>query len=309
MGHSRIRAKVRRRRVAILAAKSRQFDVKNHMKRLGNVETVEFQYNKESTPIKVTKQSGKLYIREGFGTVYLPRGENNPPFEIKQHGRYLEISDKPNKLGMRFHLPDHSWKYERHKQPKSLMRYKKRKHTGEKIVTNSVGCTMRVYDIKRHKRNDFKTFFPNYPYHLPKMNKIEYMEKLVQHKLAKWERKNPRPAEENDMFKEEFVTPWLVERNRAEERIRDFVISVYDKLLLTGRFKINEHKYNEEKIAEIKDVNMEGHHINELPKSSKLLKKAQKEVDHTKAKRDNLIAGNLRDHKKQKGRIILPQAA
>ena len=308
MGHSRIRAKVRRRRVAILAAKSRQFDVKNHNKKLGNVETVEFQYNSESTPIKVTKQRGKLYIREGFGTILLPRGENNPPFEIKQHGHYLEISDKPDKLGMRFHTPDHSWEYERHKQPKSLRRYKKRKYTGEKWVTNSVGCTMRVYDIKRHARNDFKTF-SNYPYNLPKMNKIEYMEKLVQHKLDKWERKNPCPAEKDDLFKGEFVDPWVIERNKAEERIRDFVVSVYDKLLLTGRYKINESKYTEEKVAELKDVNGEGHHVNTLPVKSKLLKKAQDVTNKEKAKHPNLVATNLRDHKKQKGRIILPQAA
>jgi hypothetical protein len=137
------------------------------------------------------------------------------------------------------------------------------------------------------------------------------MEKLVQHKLAKWERKNPQPAEKDDMFKEEFVTPWQIERNRAEERIRDFVVSVYDKLMLTGRFKINKKgttTYQEEKVAEIKDADMEGHHINTLPANSKILKKAQKITDETKAKRANLVCTNLRDHKKQKGRIILPHA-
>lgn len=314
MGHSCVRIKVRRRRVAILAARSKQFDVKNHMNKLGNVEVVEFKYNDDSTPIKATKQRGKIYVQQGFNPIYLPRGidsngNEKPPFEIKQHGYYLEVSDKPDKMGMRFHLPDHSWKYERHKQLKRLIRCKKRKYTGEKWVTNSVGCPMRVYDIKCHKHNYFVEFFKKYPYNLPKMNKIEYMEKLVQHKLAKWERKNPQPAEKDDMFKEEFVTPWQIERNKAEERIRDFVVSVYDKLLLTGRFKVNEHKYVEEKIAEIRDIDGEGHHVNKLPKTSKLMKKAQNEVDHVKAKRNNLVAGNLRDHKKQKGRIILPQAA
>lgn len=284
MGHSSIRLKVRRRKVAILAARSKQFDVKNHMKKLAQ---------------------SKDWKMVPFDTWL----DKMPRFDTKVGGKYYTI-DKDGHV----HFKDDSWEYERHKQPKPLYRYKKRKHTGTKWTTNSVDCPMRVYDIKRkrHKRNDFMTFFPNYPYNPPKMNKVEYMEKLVQHKLTKWEHKNPKPAEEDDLFKEEYVTPWLVARNKAEERIRDFVVSVYDKLLLTGRFKINKSgqaAYQEEKIAEIKDINGEGHHVNELNKDSKLLKKAQEVTNKVHARRSNLVAANLRDHKKQKGRIILPKAA
>ncbi len=292
MGNSRIRAKVRRRRVANLAAKSRQFDVKNHLRKLGNPEITEFKYNKESEPRIAIKQNRKTYVQEGFGTISLPRGvddNGNPmaPFEIKQHGRYLLVSDKPDHLGMRFHLPDHSWEYERHKQTKSLR--KKYKKKGVKYPSD--------YDQ-----------FKNYPYNLPKMNKVEYMEKLVQHKTAKWERKNPKPL---DMFAEG-VEKWKQLRENAIERIRDFVVSVYDPLLLTGRFVLNKESsatYQEEKIAEIKDINGEGHKVNALPKDSKLMKKAQKVVDETKHKRNNLVCGNLRDHKRKTGRIILPKAA
>lgn len=148
----------------------------------------------------------------------------------------------------------------------------------------------------------------NYPHTLPKMNKIQYCEKLVEHKLAKWERKNPKPM---DMFTED-VEKWKQTYENMRERFRDFVVSIYDPLSLTGRFvvaKENTATYQEEQVAKIKDVNGEGHRVNELPKDSKLMKKAQKITNETKAKRPNLVATNLKDHKRKKGRIILPEAA
>ena len=148
----------------------------------------------------------------------------------------------------------------------------------------------------------------NHSYTLPKMNKIQYCEKLVEHKLAKWERKNPKPM---DMFIED-VEKWKQTYENMRERFRDFVVSIYDPLPLTGRFvvaKENTATYQEEQVAKIKDVNGEGHRVNELPKDSKLMKKAQKITNETKAKRPNLVATNLKDHKRKKGRIILPEAA
>ena len=141
-----------------------------------------------------------------------------------------------------------------------------------------------------------------------KMNHVEYMEKLVEHKTAKWERKNPCPAE---MFTED-VEKWKQLRETMKERFRDFVVSIYDPLPLTGRFVVAKEgsaAYTEEKVADIKDIDGEGHRVNELPKDSKLIKKAQKITNETKAKRKNLVATNLKDHKRQKGRIILPEAA
>lgn len=290
MGHSNVRAKVRRRKVAHLAAYSRQFTVRNVKKGI--------------SPVVNHKRFGEdlsnAITCPFTGHKFVPTNPHPIPgkFGISITG-YDWVEPSGGLL----------WKQERHKQPKPLYRYKKRKFTGEKWVLNAVGGWMRVYDTKREKRNDFVKFFPNYPYTIHKMNRIEYMEELVKHKLAKWERKNPKPASDDDLFKEEFVHPWVALRNQAEERIRDFVVSVYDKLLLTGRFKINESKYTEEKVAELKDINGEGHHVNALPVTSKLIKKAQDITNKTKAKRPNLVATNLRDHKKQKGRIILPQAA
>jgi len=174
---------------------------------------------------------------------------------------------------------------------KQLKRLMKHKHTPKRVACN-----------------DFVRLFKNYPYTLPKMNKIQYCEKLVEHKLQKWEHKNPAPA---DMFTEE-VEKWKQLRETMKERFRDFVVSIYDPLPLTGRFVVAKEgsaTYTEEKVAEIKDIDEGGHRINEIPKDHKLIKKAQKVTNETKAKRKNLVATNLKDHKRQKGRILLPEAA
>ena len=276
MGHSNVRPKVRRRKVVALAAYSRQFSVKNNtIPSLGlnskNVVTIwkEIRTSRFDTPVY-----GKM-------------------FEIDKDGHYrlIEREFDPTPL------------LQNHKQPKRLAKYKKRKYTGEKWTTNGVGGWMRVYDTKRQKRNDF-TSFKNYPYTMPKMNRTEYMEKLVEHKLAKWEHKNPKPM---DMFTED-VEKWQQLYENMKMHFRDVVISIYDKLPLIGRFKVGETNatYMEKKIAEIKDINGEGHDINNLSKSSKLLKAAQKITDKVHARHDNLVSTNLRDHKRTKGRIILP---
>ena len=282
MGHSRVRIKVRRRKVAALAAYSRQFTVKNNtIPQVGlNTKKVITMWHEIRTSRFDTPVFGKM-------------------FEIDEDGHYhlIEREFDPTPLLIN------------HKQPKRLMKLKKRMYGKKHETTNAVGGVMMVRNTKpgKQKRNDFKQF-KNYPYHLPKMNHVEYMEALVKHKTAKWEQEHPEPYE---MYTDD-VERWKQERQTAIERIRDFVVSVYDKLLLTGRFKINKKgtaTYQEKKIAEIKDINEEGHRVNELDKDSKLLKKAQKEVNKVHAKHPNLVAGNLRDHKKQKGRIILPQAA
>lgn len=145
-----------------------------------------------------------------------------------------------------------------------------------------------------------------------KMNRVEYMEKLTQHKLAKWERKHPKPCRDDDLFKEEMIPLWEDERRKAEERLRDFVVSIYDKLPLIGRFEQKKDgmaTYQDKKVADLKDENGDGHRVNEISVDSKLVKKAQKITNKVHAKHANLVCTNLKDHKRQRGRIILPQAA
>lgn len=64
------------------------------------------------------------------------------------------------------------------------------------------------------------------------MGRAAFMESMAQYKLEKWIRKHPAPCDENDLFKKEFLDPWKEERDKALERFRDVVVSIYDKTVV-----------------------------------------------------------------------------
>ena len=141
-----------------------------------------------------------------------------------------------------------------------------------------------------------------------------YMEAYTQHKLKRWLKKNPCPIKldgiQQDLFEKEFLKPWEEARDKETERCRNFVISVYDKLSLIGRYKKSSDKYEEIKIAELKDSNFDifNHSsINDIPKNATLMKKAQRITNIEKKKNSMLVSTNLLDHTQKKGRIILPE--
>jgi hypothetical protein len=195
------------------------------------------------------------------------------------------------------------WKKEKHPQYKSMMKkhvewiYDKETHMTEKVHVPSTFPTKKYDDIQ-------KSLWKN-------IGSAAKMEAYVQDKLKKWEKKHPKPCPDDDLFKDEMIPAWEAEREQALIHFRDFVVSMFDKLPLTGRFKMNEKTatYQEKQIAELKDVNGEGHKVNELKGDSKLLKKAKEITDKTHAKHTSLVCTNLKDHKRKKGRIILPKAA
>lgn len=279
MGHNRVRIKVRRRKVAALAAYSKQFTVKNTKKGISEVVNHKRYGTEIPKEMLITNPyTGHQFVMTNPHPIY---GEK---YGIVVTGHdWVPVEEYKTNSGL-------LWEHKKYPQPKRLLKCKKKtKQKGTAVIP---------------ARNDFLQF-KNFPYTLPKMNKVQYMEKLVQHKIAKWERKNVCP---DAMFTED-VEKWKQERENAVQRFRDFVVSIYDKLHLTGRFVVAKDNYSEEKVAEIKDINGEGHRVNELPKDSPLIKKAQKITNEVKSKRQNLVATNLKDHKKQKGRIILPEAA
>ena len=141
-----------------------------------------------------------------------------------------------------------------------------------------------------------------------------YMEAYAQHKLKRWLKKNPCPIKldgiQQDLFEREFLKPWEEARDKETERCRNFVISVYDKLSLIGRYKKSSDKYEEIKIAELKDSNLDifNHSsINDIPKNATLMKTAQRITNIEKKKNSMLVSTNLLDHTQKKGRIILPE--
>lgn len=242
MGYSRIHTKARRRKVASLAAYSRQFTVKN-------------------CTIKKAENAPKIDPNSGNG-----------PWERKKYPQCKSMMKKHTE-----------WKYnfETHKT--------------EKVIVPSTFPTKKYEDIQ-------KKLWKN-------LGKAAKMKAYEDEKVKKWERKHPKPCPDDDLFKDEMIPAWEHEREQAIERIRDFVVSMFDKLPLTGRYKEGENKFTEKPVAELKDVNGEGHRVNELDSKSKLLDKAQKATNKEKAKNAKLIATNLKDHKRNKGRIILPEAA
>ena len=279
MGHNRVRARVRQRKVAALAAYSRQFTVRNTKK--GISEKIDHKRIGGDIPkdmVITNPLTGNKFVMVNPHII-----TGNYGVTITGHD-WIPIEEYKSEYGL-------LWEHKKYPQPKNLRKKVSHWYTTKDGVKHYVS---------------HKSEYPDYTPH--KMNKIEYCEKLVEHKLEKWEHKNPAPAA---MFTED-VEKWKQERENMKERFRDFVVSIYDPLPLTGRFVVAKEgsaAYMEEKVAEIKDINGEGHKINELPKDSKLIKKAQKITNETKAKRKNLVATNLKDHKRQKGRILLPEAA
>ena len=252
MGHSSVRLKVRRRKVAHLAARSRQFSVRNCTVPTANKEDIiDIKY--EWGTVKGTKGGGWNIPKEGYPQ-YKPM--------MKRHCEWI---------------------------------YNKEIHKTEKVIVKSTFPTKKYVEIQ-------KKLWKN-------LGQAAKMELYVQDKLKKWEKKHPKPCPDDDLFKDEMIPAWEHEKEQALIHIRDFVVSMFDKLPLVGRFKTGTAVYQEKLIAELKDHNGEGHKVNDLKKNSKLLKKAQKVTDKVHAKHANLVCTNLGDHKRKHGRIILPQAA
>ena len=234
MGTSRIRPKVRRRKVAQLAANSRKFTVKNN-----TIPTVD-----SSNLVEIEKPWGKISAVKG--TV--------------------------------------DYKVEHHSQPKSLRKKYKKKYYNKGTHT--------IRKIVEHPSDYVQ--FPDTTFH-PK-GIAWYCEQLVQHKTARWEKKHPRPIKENmnepDLFEAQYIPKWEAERDAAIERIRNFVVSVYDKLKVTASL-IPPLPAKEILLAKIKD---RGDDKN-VEVATKIAKQAMKNNKH-------ILHCQLLDHKEKSYRLV-----
>lgn len=234
MGISRIRPKVRRRKVAQLAANSRKFTVKNNT-------------------IPTVDSSNLVEIEELWGKVSAVKGTVD-------------------------------YKVEHHKQPKSLRKkYKKKYYNKDTHI---------IRKIVEHPSDYVQ--FPDTTFH-PK-GIAWYCEQLVQHKTARWEKKHPRPIKENvnepDLFEAQYIPKWEAERDAAIERIRNFVVSVYDKLKVTASL-IPPLPAKEILLAKIKD---RGNDKN-VEVATKIAKQAMKNNKH-------ILHCQLLDHKEKSYRLV-----
>lgn len=291
MKNRKERAKqVWRRKVAALAAYSRMYTVKNCTIPKAddkNIVEVECPWNKERK-LQTTKETANWDANKWYK-------------ELRDTTKKAIKANTHSKTNL-----DGKYKYKGKRKPWYMLDTRKTYHYETR--QESYGAHTDFFRVP----SEATTMYNKTVFHTK--GRAWFMEEMVKHKIAKWEKKNPCPVKEDqnppDIFEREYLVPWKAKRDLAIERIRDFVVSVYDKLPLTGRFEKSSNEFIEEPIAEIKDVNGEGHNVNELdPKKSKLLKIAQKVTNKTKEKRHNLVCTNLKDHKRKKGRIILPKAA
>ena len=279
MGHSRVRIKVRRRKVAALAAYSRQFTVKNIKKGISEV----VNHKRYGTEIPKEMLITNPYTGHQFVmTNPHPICGANDLVTITGYD-WVPIDEYKASTGL-------LWEHKKHPQPKRLLKCKKKmKQKGHGTIP---------------ARNDFLAHFKNFPYTLPKMNKVQYMEKLVEHKLAKWERKNVCPEA---MFTED-VEKWKQERENAIQRFRDFVVSIYDNLIVMGnRVNTRESKMKASKIAEVKDVDGKGLDVSfpNLSTEDKLYKNAESAAKKAMKKDASIIDADLMNHKRSQKRPLV----
>lgn len=272
MGHSCVRIKIRRRKVANLAAYSRQFTVNNSNKSISPKVEHKLYYDgdmKNAITCPFTKHK------------FIP---TNPHPIPTKYGVSITGYDWVEPEGQ-------LWKHEKHPQPKSL--HKKQK---EKVVSCKTSLSRTRLLPAR------KSEFPNYT--LPKMNHVQYMEKLVEHKLAKWERKNPKPVQ--DLF--EKVEDWEQQRSIAEERFRDFVVSTYDKLTIIGNIiDKKNHKIKAIKIGEIRDIDGKGRNVSypNLSSNDKLYKDACIIAEKAMKTDKRILDADLLNHKHDQKRPLI----
>lgn len=187
------------------------------------------------------------------------------------------------------------------KQPKTLRKKYKKKYYFK--GTN----TIRKVISHPSDWDEFKdrTFRPN-------TSRAWYMEQVVQHKVAKWEKKNPCPIkdekEQADIFEQEFMIPWKAKREMAIERIRDFVVSVYDKLHVVGnRVDYTKGTIVGKPVAKVKDSGGKGHNVTypNLKETDKLYKDATKAATIAMNKDSTIIDCDLKNHKGDQKRPLV----
>ena len=268
MGHSRVRIKVRRRKVAALAAYSRQFTVKNIKKGISEV------VNHKRYGTEIPKD--KLITSPYSGIQYVMT--NPHPIHGEKYGitvtgyDWVPVNEYKADNGL-------LWEHKKYPQPKRLIKCKKKmKQKGTAVIParNDFFAFMKFSKKTRNKVHLMWT--PE------KMNKVQYMEKLVEHKLAKWERKNVCPAE---MFTED-VEKWKHEREIMKERFEGLVASIYDKLKVTATLQTpGGPPYKDVIIGTVKDTG----------DSSKIIEMANNIVKHARTKHKNILHAQLLNHK------------
>ena len=147
-----------------------------------------------------------------------------------------------------------------------------------------------------------------------KLTHKELLNGYKAHKLDKWLVKNPEPIEQDstgqlNAFYETDHEEWKNKLELIKVQIEDKIIYKYNpNLPLIVRYKSSEQSYVSKKLTSIPDKENTAKNINNLSDEDNIIKLAKVEINKEKAKNPKVIAGYLRDHNNQFGRVIIPAA-
>ena len=147
-----------------------------------------------------------------------------------------------------------------------------------------------------------------------KLTHKELLNGYKAHKLDKWLVKNPEPVEQDstgqlNAFYETEHEEWKKKLELIKVQIEDKIIYKYNpNLPLIVRYKSDEQTYVSKKLTSIPDKENTAKNINNLSEKDNIIKLAKVEINKEKAKNPKVIAGYLRDHNNQFGRVIIPAA-
>ena len=147
-----------------------------------------------------------------------------------------------------------------------------------------------------------------------KLTHKELLNGYKAHKLDKWLAKNPEPVEQDstgqlNAFYETEHEEWKKKLELIKVQIEDKIIYKYNpNLPLIVRYKSGEQTYVSKKLTSIPDKENTARNINNLSEKDNIIKLAKAKVNEEKAKNPKLVAGYLRDHNNQFGRVIIPAA-
>ena len=147
-----------------------------------------------------------------------------------------------------------------------------------------------------------------------KLTHKELLNGYKAHKLDKWLVKNPEPIEQDstgqlNAFYETEHEEWKNKLELIKVQIEDKIIYKYNpNLPLIVRYKSSEQSYVSKKLTSIPDKENTAKNINNLSDEDNIIKLAKSKVNEEKAKNPKLVAGYLRDHNNQFGRVIIPAA-
>jgi hypothetical protein len=171
--------------------------------------------------------------------------------------------------------------------------------------------------IKDGKIERIKSEISKFNIKIDTSNKLTHKELLNGykiHKLDKWLVKNPEPIEQDstgqlNAFYETDHEEWKKKLELIKVQIEDKIIYKYNpNLPLIVRYKSSEQSYVSKKLTSIPDKENTAKNINNLSDEDNIIKLAKAKVNEEKAKNPKLVAGYLRDHNNQFGRVIIPAA-